>query len=57
MTDLHRVWSGGPWSAEAGPIGPSPAPGSGEERGAGDVILYCWATDPDQVDRLSDAIR
>lgn len=24
--------------------------------GADEVMLYCWGTDPDQVDRLADAL-
>jgi hypothetical protein len=31
--------------------------GACRDLGADEVMLYCWATDPDQVDRLSDAIR
>jgi hypothetical protein len=24
--------------------------------GADEVVLYCWATDVDQIDRLADAV-
>jgi hypothetical protein len=24
--------------------------------GADEVVLYCWATDPDQVDRIADLV-
>lgn len=24
--------------------------------GADEVVLYCWTSDPDQVDRLADAV-
>ncbi|MFF3571080.1 hypothetical protein [Nocardia jiangxiensis] len=27
-----------------------------EDLGADEVILYCYGTDPDQVDRLADAV-